>query len=503
MYAVPSSDWLLVTVFFAGLIALVATAEWLTRRRGWPAESARKSVHLLTGLLVLPTPYLFHSPVPLWLLAALFVAINVLTLSGRHLSTLAAGRERSLGTVFFPTVYAVLLWIFWNEKPALVVAMAALGVADMIAAAVGRSVAKPHRIQISPEAKSVEGSAAMFSATAVLTFFGLLLLPDSPSLPFAVLLWAALSIGLCATAAEVVSYRGSDNLTVPLVAAFVASLFLRYPAVDIGAFSLGLALAFGLAVVSPPLGFLDAGGAVAMFLMGTLIFGLGGWSFAVPIAAFFVASSLLSHLGKKGKQPLREVFEKSGRRDLSQVVANGAVPTIFTLAWYIDPQPLWYLLFLASVAAITADTWATEIGVLSPQQPRSIVSGKRVARGTSGGVTLLGLAGAAAGAGGIAAIGSIVPAGGSITGRVAVGIGISGLVAHLVDSVLGATLQAQYLCSHCGKVSEKQLHCGRSGRLVGGIAGVTNDLVNAACAMSGAFALLLSRPLLRWSAFSR
>ena len=64
-----------------------------------------------------------------------------------------------------------------------------------------------------------------------------------------------------------------------------------------------------------------------------------------------------------------------------------------------------------ALAAVNADTWSTELGVLSSGRPRLITSLKPVEKGTSGGVSLVGtlaaLAGAALGlVGTMAALGS-------------------------------------------------------------------------------------------------
>ncbi len=60
------------------------------------------------------------------------------------------------------------------------------------------------------------------------------------------------------------------------------------------------------------------------------------------------------------------------------------------------------------MAAVTADTWATELGVLAAQPPRLITTGRRVAPGASGGVTPAGTLAALAGAGFIGVVGALL-----------------------------------------------------------------------------------------------
>ena len=103
-----------------------------------------------------------------------------------------------------------------------------------------------------------------------------------------------------------------------------------------------------------------------------------------------------------------------------------------------------FLAYVGSYAFGAADTFASEIGVLSSSPPRMVVSGRVVPRGTNGGVSLLGLAAAAVGA-------LLVGASGSLAFSVQTGLqfdwtvtwtGLAvGVVGSLVDSVLGATLR--------------------------------------------------------------
>jgi len=160
-----------------------------------------------------------------------------------------------------------------------------------------------------------------------------------------------------------------------------------------------LLLGFGLSVVIAALaywrGSLSRSGAAGAVLVGTLIFGLGGWIWGVVLAVFFISSSALSHFKEREKAAVAEKFEKGHRRDMGHVLANGGLGAVIALLSAVVPASavpgsVWFYLFLGVMATVTADTWATELGTLSAAPPRLITSGRVVEVGTSGGVSPLG-----------------------------------------------------------------------------------------------------------------
>ena len=248
----------------------------------------------------------------------------------------------------------------------------------------------------------------------------------------------------------------------------------------------GIALGSIVGYAAFRLGALTASGAFAAAVVGGLIFGLGGLPWASLLLLFFISSSLLSRAYRQRKMPLSEKFAKGAQRDLGQVAANGSVAAALVLVhWYFPQMAGAWIAFAGSLAAVNADTWATELGVLSSKAPRLITTGKPVLRGTSGAVTLAGYLATLAGAS-LIALGAGFYATPALIVIPAVIIG--GLAGATADSILGATLQGIYYCPACGKETEShpEHHCGTETRHVRGWRWLNNDVVNFICALIGA-----------------
>lgn len=267
---------------------------------------------------------------------------------------------------------------------------------------------------------------------------------------------------------------------------------------------IGLACSAGIAGAAYVKRSLSGSGFLAAVILGTVMYAIGSTIWFGSLIAFFVSSTLLSKWKKHKKEKAESGYEKTGRRDAGQVLANGGLGLLLCVANWAWPHPLWWYAFLGVMAAVTADTWATEIGGLSRKPPRSIKTGQRVPPGTSGGVSSLGMGASLAGGlfiGGVAWLLLTIPgqpAPDVITPalRLAAWIGIAGLagmIGSLVDSWIGATWQQMYRCGACGREIEQARHCGKPVVRIRGRAGWNNDAVNVAGSLAGgAFAVLLA-----------
>jgi uncharacterized protein (TIGR00297 family) len=220
--------------------------------------------------------------------------------------------------------------------------------------------------------------------------------------------------------------------------------------------------------------------------------------------AFFLSSTGLGYVQRREKERFLSIHEKGNRRDLFQVLANGGVGMITAVLFRLTGDPVWAAGLAVSIASSNADTWASELGELSRHAPVSLINFRPVPRGVSGGVSFLGCGAALAGALFIALLFALGNASLAIFSRgflrLTAFVAAGGFLGSLADSLLGATLQAQYASQAEGAASavteRRRAEDGTLNRLVRGLAFVNNDAVNFTSCAAAALGAVLLFPLL-------
>ncbi len=352
----------------------------------------RKVVHLFTGLLIFFTPYLFQSAIPPVLIAIFFISFNFICIRLGYFQSIHGSTRKSYGTVYYPLAFLILILLFWPTYSFIIqISFLILAISDSLAAIVGQNLNHPKMYTFTKEAKSLEGLIVFACSSFLVLMFSLYFLP-APLLQMMSLtkiIIIALVCSVFTTFMESLSWRGSDNLTIPLGAAFILHFLLTSSSGENIQLFIGFILAGFVALLSFRQHFLDLGGAAGTFVLGVIIFGVGGLEWAIPMILFFISSSLLSKLWQNRKKAFNLMYEKSSTRDIGQVLANGGMAFLTVFLFYGSGKDYWFVVFLGSVAAVTADTWATEIGSLTKSLPRLITTLKPVETGTSGAVSFL------------------------------------------------------------------------------------------------------------------
>ena len=187
------------------------------------------------------------------------------------------------------------------------------------------------------------------------------------------------------------------------------------------------------------------------------------------VVVMFVFSTWATRYREKDKASVHERLAESGPRSWKQGFANLGPACLLALGSYLSGEIGFIHGAFASIAAAAADTFASEIGVLSKKQPYFILSRKEVPPGISGGITFLGMTASAAGAA-LIALTHFCFLEDLFVAVMIVGLGILG---SMIDSIIGELYQALYV-NRTGDWVE------RSGGIekVKGIQWMTNNIVN-------------------------
>lgn len=145
-----------------------------------------------------------------------------------------------------------------------------------------------------------------------------------------------------------------------------------------------LACVFGLSAFL--LNWLTYDGALAAGIFGTISYGIGNWQIALVALFFFISASLVS----KDIAATEDSFSIKFRRDGTQVWANGFWLCLWIIIWFMSDVQAFLIASVASIAAATADTWATELGSNIKSKTYLVTNMSKVSAGTDGGISIKG-----------------------------------------------------------------------------------------------------------------
>lgn len=346
-------------------------------------EALRKSIHIVTGLLVVSLKY-----IP-WRFAALIAAVAVLAnwlilhrVVGKRVARDARGWDA--GIILYPLAVCLLIVVFnWHIELA-AVAWAILAFGDGTATVVGRAA------PIAPlpwnGAKSWGGFLAFLlfggaAACAVVWLFG------RP--PFSVAIVAT----FIAAMAESWPLGINDNLSVPLAAATTLAVAGIQPIVHVHPPTVPwpwIAANTVLAIAGYLLHSIDDSGALLGWILGAIIIIGAGPPMYVALLAFFIIGTICTKVGYARKSAAGLAQERGGRRGAEHAFANVGVAAICAIACWRGLGLVPMFMGIAALATATADTAGSEIGQLIGRRSFHPLTFHRLERGTNGAISLEG-----------------------------------------------------------------------------------------------------------------
>ncbi len=215
-------------IYLIGIGILLVFNELNYRRLKIKGEITRKFAHFAATLAVVPFPYIFPSHWYILALAAIFFAVLFFSQFSTQLNSIHDIDRKSIGSYLLPvSIYLTfLISDLSDNKFIFILPMLILAISDPMASILGMNIINYNgkiRIFGHKLSKTYLGSGAFLLSSlviSVIAFYFHFHLFDSKTF------WLAILIAVTGTLAELISWRGSDNLSIPLGVMLVLVLFL-------------------------------------------------------------------------------------------------------------------------------------------------------------------------------------------------------------------------------------------------------------------------------------
>lgn len=206
------------------------------------------------------------------------------------------------------------------------------------------------------------------------------------------------------------------------------------------------------------------------------------WAFAIGcILLFYNSNAYIILLSFLTIESIIEkiIMEKESReaRTKEQVICNSIMAIIALAFDYFAKDNKYYIIYTSLISCSLGDSIASTIGNKYAKSVYSVTSLKKVDRGISGGISIIGTLCGFIGNLSVAIIYfTLCSLDGKIEYKSSLIVVICGFLGMVMDSILGDLFQKKYYCSKCKRNVDGKVCCGENTKIIGGI--LTNNLVN-------------------------
>ena len=204
------------------IFVIIGISTFLQNKKILGEEGARKFIHIGVSNWWILAMIFFKGENAVWFAIIppiTFIVLNYLSYRLNLLKAMERGGKGNLGTVYFPISLLILVILTFGvlEQPFIgAVGILVMGYGDGLAAVIGTKYGK-HKIAFG---KSIEGSLTMFLASFAVAIT-ILLISGVPN-PYLI----ALGVAVIASIIELVTPKGLDNLSVPLITSLALYVLL-------------------------------------------------------------------------------------------------------------------------------------------------------------------------------------------------------------------------------------------------------------------------------------
>ncbi len=442
----------------------------ILHKMGVPQKFTRKFVHIFVGFEWVILYRYFGASWHFLAVCLLFTVLLLIDYKIKLLPAMSSEEDNAPGTVYYAVAmtFMAILSLFIKEMIlpfGIGVFCTSLG--DGLAGVVGQAITRNN--------PKIYKSKSLFGTLTNLALSFIVPLVFIRVYGYQLEIWHCVVIAIFAAELELFVDRGLDNIFLTVLVALLSFGLANYQGLE--NYILPILVTPAIIALSYSKHALTLGGIFAATVMDIIIsISLGNFGFAV-LLLFFVGSIIIDKIKKQRKNTGQNyicVEKKGDCRDAVQVLANGGVATAAAALYFVIPNRLFIIFFIASLAEAFADTAASGIGAFS-ENVYDIFRRKKCEKGISGGMSAIGTLSSIIAALLIAVVAFLF---GAINPTDMLIITFAGFIGNVFDSLLGSLLQVKFKCRVCGRIVEKEEHCREKTEQYCGLRLINNDTVN-------------------------
>jgi len=215
-------DFKTLSIFSVIFLFFFMLAEIAYHKANIKVEYTRKAIHVITGVIALFFPLFIKSPLDLILLCIGFAGLLGITLKYNLLQSVNNVDRYSRGSLLYPVAVVICFMFNYYRNTYLYffIPILTLAMADPIAAIVGKKIPKG-KYTLRQQTKTMTGSGSFFIVAFTISLIALNLKEEGNIMHC---IWISLFVATATTLGEGLSFKGDDNIVIPLVA--IASLLI-------------------------------------------------------------------------------------------------------------------------------------------------------------------------------------------------------------------------------------------------------------------------------------
>jgi len=208
----------LLFVFVSGYALLLISCEFFNRRKNIASEHTRKFAHFVSTLSVLLFPYIFKDEGYVLAICAIFFVALLMANRMRLLHSIDGVGRKTGGSYLLSLSVGITYYISvrLGNNELYTLSILILAICDPLASIVGQWVGSKHILH----GKTIAGTFIFLLSALLINLFFLFVTHHESVVILSFL------VAFTATLAELLSPRGTDNLTIPMAVTSVLILYL-------------------------------------------------------------------------------------------------------------------------------------------------------------------------------------------------------------------------------------------------------------------------------------